>query len=497
MKANKCTSLTVALAAFLVTMMATATAVAQTPFTLQKRAPALSIDRYGDLTLGAVIRTDERYGHDPLFQGPRGWDYWNRLQNPRDYQNPNVWGDKRPTYFISQVKMPAGATLTLRGRFPHARYFKIALYRYVHDTYAAIGGEDLAGWNIKADEGSSNPFGVGADRTVENRDYTVQIVAEDAPAKRGDRAKNTLYASGKGSPIQIIIRVYASDEGYDGAGLARADVPSTAGPAVTYEAKLADGTRLSTEEIIEKFAEPIGLAPPLMPADQWYALVTSKDNDPRLDPASAPARENPQWEVFRGMNYSVAGAFQSPEQQAKIKLATEAEAGADPSTVYILTYLSRKFSPVYVFRGKMPTFPDTYAGVNTMTDGQVVYWSVETLGGAPSGQIWDGVFDMMVPLDEDGYYTIVVSRPEDRPRNATKENGVMWIDWGPGEGSNDSRNRTDWGMLLMRYMVCAPDWEHSPAKSREPGSLKTVMGPYYPAGYYTTKAEFEKGGVKK
>ena len=67
------------------------TALAQTDFTLKKRAPARTADRYGDLPLGAVIRTDERYGHDGLFQGPRGWDYWNRLQNPQGYQNPNIW----------------------------------------------------------------------------------------------------------------------------------------------------------------------------------------------------------------------------------------------------------------------------------------------------------------------------------------------------------------------------------------------------------------------
>jgi hypothetical protein len=63
----------------------TTTALAQAPFTRERRAPAQSSDRYGNLALGAVIRTDERYGHDGLFQGPRGWDYWNLLENPRDH----------------------------------------------------------------------------------------------------------------------------------------------------------------------------------------------------------------------------------------------------------------------------------------------------------------------------------------------------------------------------------------------------------------------------
>ena len=38
---------------------------------------------------------------------------------------------------------------------------------------------------------------------------------------------------------------------------------------------------------------------------------------------------------------------------------------------------------------------------------------------------------MQVPLDEHGYCTIVMSREEDRPANATEENGVAWMEWSP------------------------------------------------------------------
>jgi hypothetical protein len=118
-----------------------------------------------------------------------------------------------------------------------------------------------------------------------------------------------------------------------------------------------------------------------------------------------------------------------PDERAKIPLAAEMEGGGDPTTEYMVNYLSRQFGPVYVFRAKLPTFPDTFAGTKIMSEGQVTYWSVVTVASAPSGELWDGVFDMQVPLDWDGYYTIVVSRPEDRPKNATHENGVAWIDW--------------------------------------------------------------------
>ena len=77
MKMNKCSPFVAALTAVIVAI--TVPALAQdsfiAPFTLEKRAAAQHVDRYGDLALGAVIRTDERYGRDALFQGPRGWDY--------------------------------------------------------------------------------------------------------------------------------------------------------------------------------------------------------------------------------------------------------------------------------------------------------------------------------------------------------------------------------------------------------------------------------------
>ena len=491
----KSTRLHVALAALGLTM--TMPTFAQDSFTRAKRMSSQRFDRYGDLSLGAVVRTDERYGHDGLIQGPRGWDYWNLLEKPKDYQNPNLWPDKRPTYFLGQLRMPKGTRLTIRSRFPHARYFKVALYRFERNTFVAIGGEDLAGWDITPDSGSRNPFGVGADRTVEPRNYTVHVVMDDPPKNPGARPSNTLFAGSEERDIQVVYRIYVSDEGYDGCGWGPADAPSPEARPFTYEATLADGTRLSGEEVIKRFGRSLGSAPPPMDANGWYALINSKQNDPRLDPATAPARKDSQWELFWGMKYTVAGAFMPPEQRAKIRLQTEMEGGGDPTTAYMVNYLSRKFGPVYVFQGKMPTFPDTYAGAKTIADGQVKYWSVATMAAAPSGELWDGVFDMMVPLDKDRNYTIVVSRSEDRPKNATQENGVAWVDWGPGEGLTDPRNRTDWGMLLMRYMVCSPSWEQSPMKATKPGMEAQVMGAYYPRGYYTTKEQFEAEGARK
>jgi hypothetical protein len=471
-------------------------ALALDSFTLANRAAAKNVNLYGDVPLGAVIRTDERYNRGGLFQGPRGWDYWNLLPDPEPYQDPNLWPDKRPTYFFGQLVMPAGSALIIRGRFPHARYFKFNLYKFERHTFVAIPGASLAGNEIEPDPGSANPFTPGADRTVKNRNFTIRLTADEQPKDSAKKPKNTLFVGRDDKETLAGFRIYVSDDGYDGAGWGPANRPSLERAPITYTGELADGTQLSEKEVVKQFGRPLGFAPPPMTADQWYKIVYSKHNDPNLDPAAAPARPASQFELFYGLKYNIAGAFMTPEARSEIKLQTAMEGGGDPTTQYMINFISRKFGHVYVVRAKMPTFPDTYSGAKRMPSGQVAYWSVATVASPPSGELWDGIFDMMVPQDKNGYYTIVVSRPEDRPKNATRENGVIWLNWGPGEGLGDPRNRKDWGMLLMRFMVPDPGWENSPARAVKPGTAKAIMGPYYPTGYYTTKAEFEEKGPR-
>jgi hypothetical protein len=463
---------------------------------------AEDVTRFGDKSLETVIRTDERYGHDGLFQGPRGRGYWNYLEYPRPIQNPNLWPDSQSTYFIGRLALPAGASLTMHFTYAHARYFQFALYKAERGTFVSIG-EALAGQEIEPDPGSSNPFLVGANRLAEPRDFTLRILTEDAPADPNSREKNVLYAGKDGGELEGVIRIYLSDEGWDGAGWGPASSPAGSIGFPTYEGALADGTKLAAAQVVERFGRPFGGATKQpLDAGQWVELVQAKGNDPTLDPATAPARKDPKWEKYWTLKYSVAGAFKTPEERAAIPYVGAMEGGGDPSTQYMLVYLSRKFGPVYVMRGKMPAFPNTYGGASgrgleVMPDAQTQYWSLVSCEAAPSGQIVDGLTDMQVPLDQDGFYTIVYSRKEDRPKNATLDNGIAWIEWSPrGEALDDPRNRTDFGMLMLRVMANNPDWAQSPDKVTKPGTEEAVMGPYYPQGYYTTREQFEAEGAK-
>ena len=149
----------------------------------------------------------------------------------------------------------------------------------------------------------------------------------------------------------------------------------------------------------------------------------------------------------------------------------------------------------------MPTFPDTYAGGDgrgaaAVSAAQTQYWSLVSCESVPSGQVVDGLTDFQIPLDKDRNYTIVMSRSEDRPANAKLANGVAWIQWSPrGEGIDDTRNRPEFGMLILRVMGNEPDWKERPDNIIKPGTGDAAMGLYFPTGYYTTKAEFETRGL--
>jgi len=463
---------------------------------------ALDVRHYGDKSVENFIRTDERYGHDGLFQGPRGWGYWNYLEYPKPIQNPNLWPDWQSTYFIGRMAMPAGSSLNLHFTYPHTRYLEFALYKWERNTFVAQ--EALSGPDIEPDPGSTNPFRVGANRLAEPRNFSLRVLAEDAPSDAKDRPRNTLYVGKGGGEIQSVIRLYLSDQGSDGGGWGPASDSFGGRGFPTYDGTLADGTKLPQEEVVKRFGRPIeGAVKKPITAEQWEMLVHSKDNDPTLNPATAPARKDPRWEKFWTNRYSLLGMFKSPEERAKIPYEGAMEGGGDPYTQYMLVVLSRKFGPVYVMQGKMPTFPNTYAGASgkgleRMPEAQTQYWSLVSCESMPSGQIVDGLTDMAVPLDKDGNYTIVYSRKEDRPKNATLENGVAWIEWSPrGEGIDGSQNRPDFGMLMLRFMHNNESWKQSPAYVTKPGMEEAVMGPYYPRGYYTDKASFEAQGARK
>ncbi|HVK81140.1 MAG TPA: hypothetical protein VM915_11075, partial [Verrucomicrobiae bacterium] len=136
--------------------------------------------------------------------------------------------------------------------------------------------------------------------------------------------------------------------------------------------------------------------------------------------------------------------------------------------------------------------PATLAAPGTMPDYELRYWSLCT-GAAPSrGAAYDCVFDEQVAL-RDRRYTIVVSRPADRPQNAREECGVTWLDFGAGEGIEGPHGpgRSTVGVVYMRFMAPEPDWAHAPHRVARPGEERAIMGAAFPWSAYTSREAFE------
>jgi hypothetical protein len=415
------------------------------------------------------------------------------LPNPKPYQHANLYPDPNSSYWFAFLEMPEGSVLNIRGQFPHCRYFQLALYRSDPEMggYTATG-EKFVDHQLEPDEGSVNPFVPGTDRGVGNRSYTIRIANVDKPEDPADREPNTMYA-GTGAEIQVVYRVYQPDQGY--LGDAGAGLPS-------YTATLADGTELSADEVKEQFNRPLlqGV-PPGMPVKQWRALCNAPDNDPELKPESTPARDPALLERYFNNAYNLVGVFKPQDvREEKFPAKIETGFGGDPETLFMMSFLSRAFGPVVVVRGKMPQYPDNWygedgTGLKVMTDWECRYMSLIVSEAPPSGMGTDGCSDFQIPLDEDRNYTIVICREEDRPTNATDENGVAWVDFGHrGEGIDDELNREDFAILLFRFMHTNPNWEHDPWKITKPRTEEEVMGPYFPKISYTDKATFEAEG---
>ena len=137
-------------------------------------------------------------------------------------------------------------------------------------------------------------------------------------------------------------------------------------------------------------------------------------------------------QVFWNTNYSVTGAFEAEHPEKRVRDHPPNDDGGfanNPDTKYMTIDFSFGFGEVLVVRGKMPTHPKTRRGEDTLPeDPQVQYFSASTAGSPPSGEGWNTLCDEQFPLDDDGYYTIVVSWAWNRPSNAILENGVAWLD---------------------------------------------------------------------
>jgi hypothetical protein len=411
--------------------------------------------------------------------------------------------DTNVVYYYTRFQLPAGATITLHGQFPHSRFFSLTTYV----TKAGVTGypaTSIYDEQINPDPGSINPFRPGESRKAKNRSYTVTISGQVQPA---EPAPNTLYAGQEGTTgetqqVEMIMRIYRPDRNLEANG-------GVALPSPTLNPEV--GGPIGEEAAVCGALANLNGVPALPITSQGVPVATYLKLR-ELAPAPHPALATPLWERFFNPQRFVAPFYRGagePYESLIAKLPTTLTSGfyATPANAYIYTYADRTIGPnseghnILVLHAKMPTHPTTYKNdkVNNLAGTQVRYWSICTTGAVANPPILPTdsacVFDQEVPTNTAGEYTVVVSLPEDRPKNAKPACGVAWLDWGTAgdalTGAYEANRRSTLDLLVMRNQLSSPTFEQSISKVTTPGTEEAVMGAYYPHGTYITKQEFE------
>jgi hypothetical protein len=459
------------------------------------------------------------------------------------FPDPNVTYLVLPTLYI-----PFGGKLVMDGEFPHARFMSIQVtpsfepenYRY--DGGTGVGEVPIVDADIEPLPGNTNPFRVGADRSATKRTFRVTYdmavgdpVALNAAfrppyfrqagnqrvggalmyqgpwgsAKSGTGHKRGLWDFG-----QVWIRYYAPD--MDKGAFAGVKLPK-----VSYQ--LADGRRFFIQADLSGFVSKTSKRVP-------GKADAPAEPDPKalLGPTDG---WNKQAGIFRSIisGIAIGTGWAGPGYVRDLDRGVTGRGEALPAPAnyeqsatsctyidYLVRGMSLGANKVVVLTGKLPTFPQTRGGEATMQGAQIRYWSLTgyvQLSGldflqyldpnTPIGLAQHGIMDDEVVLDANRRYVIALSRPEERPANATAANGVTWVNWGP-------HANISW---TLRWMSVGPEWTFPLAPSpslfgttadwASPDFDKNAlnvnghsgkMGEYQPEIHYLGRAQFEALG---
>jgi hypothetical protein len=404
-----------------------------------------------------------------------------------------IWPDSHTDYPVSIDTIPAGGKIVLHGQFPHARFFSLT----TSSVIGTIRGH-LYDVGIKPDAGSTNPYLPGANRNATHRSFTVTVVDQPDPGP-GHEAQNTLYGGVAGQapgagPMLIVERVYLPDSGRDFSG-------GVGEPAASYVA--ANGaTSTGTPACTALSTKPgavnlINVNPLIFPESKIQSLLALSSSPEH------PAVAHPVWYKYFSPLWLMAPYYARTSDASMISSLPLAGTGlgANPANGYVFTWLDRRFGPnhnahnVAVLHGELPTTPATYAGEAKMPRAtQLRYWSICNNEGLPSGKTTGPCLaDEEVPINARREFTIVVSLPQDRPKNATDKCGVAWMNWGT---TGDGYTRPDSTLVLLRNLTTTahPAFPDAVQNIASPATVKSTMGAYLPKVTYTDRAQFQHTG---
>ena len=457
----------------------------------RRRAPQLAVGLAVALLVPAfagALPGDET----PTYDVPTESCFWApAVASGKDGLWNYVYPDSNAVYQCSSFDLPEGAELIFEADFPRSRHMSWTLY-------GGLGGDQLIDTQIEPDAGSRNPFLPRAFRYGKRRSYTMRAVKADPPEDPADREPNTLY-SGPPTPSPfgnfLCVRIYVPDRGTEPFG----DVEL---PDVTLVQ--ADGTVLKDEALCEATdALNKGFAAPPQAAgfdrDTYLFLRQaglSVGPDPMPTPPTHPASDPPEFKAFFNRDHQQCSFF-TPQLGCGSPPVNPDGAGlGNPSNRYIETYVDRGLGEVLVLRAKKPRTPRTWWGNLFVRDRDfdLRYYSICPQESLFTWRVGDCIFDEELPTDEDGFYTVVLSKPSFRPHNARRECGVKWA---PTPDAGDGAGDVFLSNVWIRFMLPSPNFEEAAQNVLVAGTEEAVMGDYYPRGEYMSKADFEARGCDR
>jgi hypothetical protein len=354
---------------------------------------------------------------------------------------------------------PQWSQMIIKGTYPNARYFSFVVYDGEVPTDVAGSLHDV---QINPDPGSANPFVRPKNR---GGTYTVAISRSPLPED------NVIFASP--NFVWIIFRLYIPDAGENSTG-------GTPLPSIT----------LTDQNGASHPVEPCPRVNIVTDVNAFISLVLP----PQFD--SQGTGEPPATDRL----------WLAPPENPPIRLFP------NPDNKYMIMQTPGPFQPgrILVVRGKGASFPDTFDGspIWRPADGfknvQLRYWSLCQNDFVNPFPVVKCTSDLNTTLDEDGFYTIVISddllRPDWVPADAT------WLPWGDEQLLK---------VVFFRNMLAAPNFRHSiqnaiahgctfqlnfpnpPSGDEVEGAgrcAENVMGDYYPVAVWCNQSTFKVGG---
>jgi hypothetical protein len=375
----------------------------------------------------------------------------------------------------------------LRGKYPTARYFSIQAYDNNAQPYT-VGGvsSSITDYQITPATGH-NPWSPGSSVTASKGRYaiTLRSLSTRRPSMAPGALRNTLPIA-PASPMSgdlpadigfLMIRVYLPPQlNFSAVPLPSITIKARGQAAVTLP---RCGSRQPTRTLGTS-----GLGKRIL------KLVKGKSS-----PTPAPCPPG------------TAGC--PPNLQFFVPPSGNDIPFPNTTSGYAAAFFTPQAGKVVVIQAKVPSSPFDYHGGerpapwprNDKARWQVRYWSLcnyvyappypVVVAPGPNGSTLYGcAADLQVPTTGQGYATVVLSYPDDRPSNATAANGIAWLPMSTSDPAAVEQ-------VSLRNMLISTTFNESPksATGNSVADAQQALGAYYPQAAMCDVATFESGGA--